>query len=106
MVLQELRTIDTIYIEGRKFILQKNIFLKKIETGFTSFYVEWKVNAFSKLKEEGMGLISREGSTKALKVSRSQTTEETGITENHSYLSPIASLQEINCRNSARYRDS
>jgi len=85
MILQELHTIDTIYIEGRKFIPQKNVFLEKIESASIPFYIEWKVSAFSRLKEEGMGLVSQEGSTEALNISRAQNTGAAGITENIVY---------------------
>lgn len=85
MILQELHTIDTIYIEGRKFIPRKNIFLEKLKAGSTPFYVEWKVNTFTKLKEEGFGLISHGGGTDALNVSRTQSTGETTVAENVDY---------------------
>jgi len=85
MILQELNTIDTIFIEGRKFIPQRNVFLEKIETGSTTFFVEWKITVLSKLKEEGVGIISQMGATDALNVSHTQKTGAAGETRNIVY---------------------
>lgn len=84
MILQELHTIDTIYVDGRKFVPQRNVFIEKLNIGSQVVYIEWKMNAFTKLKEEGMGIVSQGGGTEALNVSRTQS-GETGTTRNITY---------------------
>ena len=81
MILQELHTIDTLYIGERKFIPYKNCFLEKLDAGSQVLFVDWKVAITNTLKQEGMGLISLGGGSEAINVSRTQT-EATSVTRN------------------------
>ena len=81
MILQNPHTIDTIYIDERKFIPYKNAYLEKVDTESNILLIEWVVVISNELIE-GKGLISHGGGTDVLNISRSQTTGEAASAEN------------------------
>jgi len=72
MILQELHTIDTIYIADRKFIPVKDSFCEVLPTDHGLLYIDWKTRVINIGKKGAMGQVTHGGTISKLDVKQLQ----------------------------------